>query len=47
MVIDGPAGTGKTKIACEIAIEFAMKGKKVIMGTQTHAASRSIADHIL
>ena len=46
LLIQGPPGTGKTTIIVEIIEQLVMRGKKVLVCSQAHAAVKNIYDRL-
>ena len=46
LLIQGPPGTGKTTIIVEIIEQLVMRGKKVLVCSQAHAAVKNIFDRL-
>ncbi|MCY3410075.1 MAG: AAA family ATPase [Candidatus Heimdallarchaeota archaeon] len=46
-ILNGPPGTGKTQVICEIIVQEILKGKKVILVASTHIAVDNVLERIL
>ncbi len=45
-VLEGPPGSGKTRVICELVLQFAARGEKVLLCSSTHVAVDNVLERL-